>query len=141
MATSPLRADSAHDNSAIVAALLRALQMDRDADDATPDDPDAQLAWAAFSGAKTRTLECGISSPDHVAAAALLAFNEIEDVISGYAMHRENRKVIDFADAERELRIVRKALLGIWEYVGRQEPAVRAELKPLADYCGVDRFE
>jgi hypothetical protein len=140
MAVTELRAESACDNSAIVAALLRALQMDKDADDATPDDPDAQLAWAAFTGAKTRTMECGIGSANHAAAAALLAFDEIENVIDGCAVHRENRKVIDYADAERELRIVRKALLGIWEYIGRQDPKVRVELKPLAEYCGANRF-
>lgn len=141
MATQTIQANSANNNSAIVAALLRAIQMDKNVGDGSADDPESQLAWAALTGAASRTLECGISSADHAAAAALLAFKEIETVTDGYARHLDGRKVIDHADAERALRIVRHAMLGIWMHLRSEHPALKSSLAPLAEYCETDRFQ
>lgn len=142
MATEPLRAESASINSPIVAAFIRAFEMQSQAEEesGSVSDPDQQLAWGAYHGTKLRLLECGIDSPDHAAAAALVAFDHIDHTISGYATVRDNLQVIDRSDAERELRLVREALLGIWKYFTKQPGVPTEALAPLADYYMVDKF-
>lgn len=140
MAVNELPADAVHNNCAMVASLLRALDLELAARELEPDDPDAQFAWSAFAGAKSRTMQCGIDGPYHAAAAALLAFDEIENITVGHAFHSEGRKVIDYQDAVREFRLVRKALHGIWEYFASNDPKLLQSLAPLAKHCDINEI-
>jgi hypothetical protein len=138
MAKVELQTQTVPSNSAIVAALLRALNLCHDCCDAHTNDPNAQFAWAAFEGAKTRVMTCGIYEQDHAAAAAILAFREIEDVIEGWSHLLDGKTVIKVDDATRETRVIRKALLNLWKYVAKSDETIEKRLAPIATFCKAD---
>ncbi|MBO9519795.1 MAG: hypothetical protein J7493_17185 [Porphyrobacter sp.] len=139
MANAPVRFETATHNSPIVAAYLKAYDLDRKYADTSSDDPDAQFSYAAMQGATDRVLECGIHSLDHVAVAALLVFNALDEVVEGYAMSREDERCISVEDARQGFRNARAALKNIWTYASKEAGLSDGRWDPIVEYYGAHR--
>lgn len=139
MATAAINPHAFPDKSPIVAAYLRAFKLDREHEDTSSDEPDAQFAYAAMQGATDRALECGIHSIDHVALAALLSFDAIDSVISGLSVFRDGERVIPVADAISGFANVRTALKHIWDYASEQADLPREDWMPVVKFYGADK--
>jgi len=138
MASKDLQAESAANNSPIVAAFLRAFELDQEHRDGSADCPDTQFAWAAMEGAKQRVLECGISDLDHVAAIALIVLSEIDLVVDGHSIFSNGGTMVPVEDLKRGLWTSKQALKGIWQFAVEGGGAPVRSLKPFARYCGAE---
>lgn len=141
MAVTALDPQTTRNKSAIVAAYLKAFQLDAELDEngyGNIYEPETQFAYAALQGACERAMECGIYSLDHVALAALLCLDSISSVIDGRAVYCEGQRMIPVENARIGFLLTEKALKGIWEYASREAEMPREIWDPIASYCGVD---
>lgn len=114
-----------------VTAFMRAFEAwEKAENDLEPEDADYQFALCAFEGAKDRARHARDKSPDHLALAVSVAYEEAGNILAnGYRLIDQK---IDGAERVA-MEVIKDTLDEVWQHL---KPSVK-EARPYAYYVGL----